>query len=78
MSITPRHILDKDGMNDKFTWEDIESAQKSFDAKKFPEMQKYADFLNSEEVSREKICYWKRSLYSGQMDNRTVHCFKQE
>ena len=47
-------ILDKDGMNDKFTWEDIESAQKSFDAKKFPEMQKYADFLNSEEVSREK------------------------
>ena len=54
MSITPRHILDKDGMNDKFTWEDIESAQKSFDAKKFPEMQKYADFLNSEEVSREK------------------------
>ena len=54
MSITPRHILDKDGMNDKFTWEDFESAQKSFDAKKFPEMQKYADFLNSEEVSREK------------------------
>lgn len=54
MSITPRHILDKDGMNDKFTWEDIESAQRSFDAKKFPEMQKYADFLNSEEVSREK------------------------
>ncbi len=54
MSITPRHILDKDGMNDKFTWEDFESAQKSFDAKKFLEMQKYADFLNSEEVSREK------------------------
>ena len=54
MSITPRHILDKDGMNDKFTWEDFEAAQKTFDAKKFPEMQKYADFLNSEEVSREK------------------------
>lgn len=54
MSITPKHILDKDGMNDKFTWEDLESAQKTFDAKKFPEMQKYADFLNSEEVSREK------------------------
>lgn len=54
MSITPKHILDKDGMNDKFTWEDFESAQKTFDAKKFPEMQKYADFLNSEEVSREK------------------------
>ncbi len=54
MSITPKHILDKDGINDNFTWEDFESAQKTFDAKKFPEMQKYADFLNSEEVSREK------------------------
>lgn len=54
MSITPKHILDKDGINDNITWEDFESAQKTFDAKKFPEMQKYADFLNSEEVSREK------------------------
>lgn len=53
MSITPKHILDKDGMNDKFTWEEIEAAQKSFDAKKFQDMQKYADFLNSEQTSRD-------------------------
>ncbi len=53
MSIIPKHILDKDGMNDKFTWEEFEVAQKSFDAQKFPEMQKFADFLNSEEVSRD-------------------------
>lgn len=53
MSIIPKHILDKDGMNDKFTWEEFEAAQKSFDAQKFPEMQKFADFLNSEEVSRD-------------------------
>ena len=53
MSITPKHILDKDGMNDRFTWEEIEAAQKTFDAKKFPDMQKYADFLNSELTSRD-------------------------
>jgi peptide/nickel transport system substrate-binding protein len=53
MSITPKHILDKDGMNDRFSWADIEAAAKSFDAKKYPEMQKYADFLNSEIVSRD-------------------------
>lgn len=52
-AITPKHILDKDNMNDKFTWEDLDAAQKSLDAKKFPEMQKYADFLNSQEVSRD-------------------------
>ncbi|HAY35184.1 MAG TPA: ABC transporter substrate-binding protein [Ignavibacteria bacterium] len=53
MSITPKHILDKDGMNEKFTWEELEEAQKSLDPKKYPEMQKYADFLNSQEVSRD-------------------------
>ncbi len=51
--VTPKHALDKDGMNDKFSWEDLDAAQKSLDPKKFPEMQKYADFLNSQEVSRD-------------------------
>lgn len=53
MSITPKHILDKDGMNENFTWEELDEAQKSLDPKKYPEMQKYADFLNSQEVSRD-------------------------
>lgn len=53
MSVTPKHILDKDGMNDKFTWDEFDAAQKTFDAKKFPDMQKYADFLNSEQTSRD-------------------------
>jgi len=53
MEIIPKHILDKENMTDKFSWTDMENAQKSFDAKKYPEMQKYADFINSEEVSRD-------------------------
>lgn len=53
MSITPKHILDKDGANDKFTWDMLEQAQSNIDPKKFPELQKYADFLNSQEVSRD-------------------------
>lgn len=52
-AITPKHILDLDGMNDKFTWDDLNAAQKSMDPKKYPDMQKYADFLNSQEVSRD-------------------------
>ena len=51
--ITPKHILDKDNVNEKFTFEMLEEAQKEMDPKKFPELQKYADFLNSEEVSRD-------------------------
>lgn len=53
MAITPKHILDKDNMNEKFTWENLDAAQKSLDPVKYPDMQKYADFLNSQEVSRE-------------------------
>ncbi|MEO8663855.1 MAG: ABC transporter substrate-binding protein [Ignavibacteria bacterium] len=53
LAITPKHILDKDGVNDKFTWEELTAAQKSLDSKKYPEMQKYAEFLNSQEVSRD-------------------------
>ncbi len=53
VSITPKHILDPDNMNDKFTWEELLAAQKDLEPKKHPEMQKYADFLNSPEVSRD-------------------------
>ncbi|HMS65979.1 MAG TPA: ABC transporter substrate-binding protein [Ignavibacteria bacterium] len=51
--ITPKHILDPENVNDKFTWEDFAAAQKSLDVKKYSEMQKYADFLNSQEISRD-------------------------
>lgn len=53
MEIIPKHILDKDNVTDKFSWEELDAAQKSFDQKKYPEMQKYADFINSQEVSRD-------------------------
>ncbi|MEO8210831.1 MAG: ABC transporter substrate-binding protein, partial [bacterium] len=52
-AITARHILDKNGMNEKFTWEQLDAAGKSMDPTKYPEMQKYAEFLNSQEVSRD-------------------------
>lgn len=50
--ITPKHILDKDNVNEKFTWDMISAAQRDLDPKKYPELAKYAEFLNSEEVSR--------------------------
>lgn len=50
--ITPKHILDKDNVNDKFTWEMIAAAQRDMDPKKYPELQSYAEFLNSQDVSR--------------------------
>lgn len=53
MEIIPKHILDKDKVTDKFSWEELEEALKEFDPKKYPELQKYADFINSEEVSRD-------------------------
>jgi len=53
LSVTAKHILDKEGMNDKFTWDEIAEAQSTFDAKKYPDMQKYAEFLNSEQTSRD-------------------------
>ena len=53
LEILPKHILDKDGVTDKFSFEEIENASKTFDPEKFPDMQKFADFLNSQEVSRE-------------------------
>lgn len=53
LEIVPKHILDPDGLTDKFTWEAFEEAQKSFDPKKYSDMKKFADFINSEEVSRD-------------------------
>ncbi|MBL8006773.1 MAG: hypothetical protein JNJ56_04530 [Ignavibacteria bacterium] len=53
IAITPKHILDPENVNDKFSWEELSAAQKSLDSKKYAEMQKYADFLNSQEVSRD-------------------------
>ncbi|MEZ4690239.1 MAG: ABC transporter substrate-binding protein [Ignavibacteria bacterium] len=52
-AITAKHILDKDNMNDSFTWEDLNAAALSMDPKKYPKMQEYAEFLNSQKVSRE-------------------------
>ncbi|MEO8210872.1 MAG: ABC transporter substrate-binding protein, partial [bacterium] len=53
VEIIPKHVLDKDNVNDKFSWDELEAAQKTFDPVKYPEMQKYAEFMNSEEVSRD-------------------------
>lgn len=53
MEIIPKHLLDKDKLNDSFTWEQLDEAQRTFDPKKYPDMQKFADFINSEEVSRD-------------------------
>ncbi|MEZ4690246.1 MAG: ABC transporter substrate-binding protein [Ignavibacteria bacterium] len=41
LEIIPSHLLDLDGMNKKFTWADLEDAQKTFDAKKYPEMSRF-------------------------------------
>ena len=47
LEIIPKHILDKDNVTDKFTWTELEDAQKTFDPEKYPEMQKFADFINT-------------------------------
>jgi peptide/nickel transport system substrate-binding protein len=48
--IMPKHILDPYNVTDKFQWEEFKDMKI---AAKNPEMQKYADFINSQEVSRE-------------------------
>ncbi|CAN5657951.1 peptide-binding protein [soil metagenome] len=53
MRITPKHILDPKNVTDGFTWEMIADAQKTLDGKKYAEMQKFADFINSQEVARD-------------------------
>jgi peptide/nickel transport system substrate-binding protein len=48
--ICPKHVLDPESLTDKYTWDET----KDFSAaEKNPAMRKFADFLNSQEVSRE-------------------------
>lgn len=49
-SIMPKHILDPEGLTDKYSWEDVKDFER---AQKNPNIVKFADFLNSQEVSRE-------------------------
>lgn len=49
-SILPKHILDPEGLTDKYTWDEIKDMRS---ASKNPSIRKFADFLNSQEVSRE-------------------------
>lgn len=48
--VLPKHVLDPGNVTDKFSWEEFKDMKI---ASKNPEMQKFADFLNSQEVSRE-------------------------
>jgi len=53
MRIVPKHLLDPNNATDKITWEMLSEVQKSPDPKKYADMQKFADFFNSQEVSRD-------------------------
>ena len=48
--ICPKHVLDPQGLNDKISWDDLKDFTS---AGKNPNVQKFADFLNSQEVSRD-------------------------
>jgi peptide/nickel transport system substrate-binding protein len=48
--IVPKHILDPQNQSDKFTWDELTDFKS---ASKNPNIQKFADFLNSQEVSRD-------------------------
>jgi peptide/nickel transport system substrate-binding protein len=49
-SILPKHVLDPEGLTDKYSWEELVDFKT---AEKNPAIKKFADFLNSQEVSRE-------------------------
>ncbi len=49
-AICPKHVLDPENLTDKYTWDDCKDYKT---AEKNPAIKKYADFLNSQEVSRE-------------------------
>jgi peptide/nickel transport system substrate-binding protein len=49
-SVMPKHILDPEGLTDKYTWDEVKDFSR---AQKNPNVVKFADFLNSQEVSRE-------------------------
>lgn len=48
--IMPKHVLDPQGLMDRVSWEEMADNKA---AAKNPNIQKFADFINSEEVSRE-------------------------
>lgn len=48
--IVPKHVLDPNNVTDNFRWEEFKDMKIAL---KNPEMQKFADFINSQEVSRE-------------------------
>jgi len=50
LQILPKHVLDPGNVTDKFNWSDFKDMKT---AQKNPDMQKFADFVNSQEVSRD-------------------------
>jgi peptide/nickel transport system substrate-binding protein len=48
--ICPKHVLDPQGLTDKMSWDELTDMKS---AKNNPSIQKFADFINSQEVSRE-------------------------
>lgn len=50
IQVIPKHILDPGNVTDNFQWEEFKDMNV---ASKNPEMQKFADFMNSQEVSRQ-------------------------
>lgn len=50
VQVCPKHILDPQGLTDKISWEELVDFKT---AEKDPNVKTFADFLNSQEVSRE-------------------------
>ncbi len=50
VQVIAKHVLDPGNVTDKFTWDELKDIKA---AAKNPEMQKFADFINSQEVSRQ-------------------------
>ncbi len=50
LKIVAKHAIDPEGVTDKIAWEDLKDFKT---AEKNPAVKKFADFMNSEEVSRE-------------------------
>jgi len=48
----PKKILDPENLNDKISFEMINNSYTNLDPANYPDMKKFADFLNSQEVSR--------------------------
>ena len=53
IKVIPRHLLNKDGLADNITFADLEQAALNPDPAKFKAMQDLANFINSQEVSRD-------------------------